>query len=164
MRNTLAICAGVIALTTFARDPASAVTSTTTFNVQIVINSECQAQSATNMNFGSTGVLTAPVDATSTINVQCTQSTPYDIGLSAGNGTGATVAARLMTSGAGNTITYSLYQNNARTVVWGDTVGATVASVGTGAVQSFTVYGRVPAQTTPPAATYTDTITVTVTY
>jgi len=49
--------------------------------------------------------------------------------------------------------------------VWGNTVGTnTVAGTGTGNSQSLTVYGNVPAQATPPAATYNDTITVTVTY
>ncbi|MCE3520182.1 spore coat protein U domain-containing protein, partial [Escherichia coli] len=35
---------------------------------------------------------------------------------------------------------------------------------GSGAAQPYTVYGRVPVQTTPAPGTYTDTITVTVTY
>ncbi|MBS0432870.1 MAG: spore coat protein U domain-containing protein, partial [Proteobacteria bacterium] len=52
-----------------------------------------------------------------------------------------------------------------RTVVWGNTIGTnTVASTGTGSAQAFTVYGQVPAQTTPPAAVYNDTVNVTVTY
>ena len=69
-----------------------------------------------------------------------------------------------MTSG-GATINYSLYNNSGRTTNWGNTIGTdTVSSTGTGASQSFTVYGRVPAQTTPAPATYSDTITVTVTY
>jgi spore coat protein U-like protein len=69
-----------------------------------------------------------------------------------------------MTNGA-NTITYSLYQDAGRTTVWGNTIGTnTVAGTGNGASQSYTVYGRVPPQTTPAAALYGDTITVTVTY
>jgi spore coat protein U-like protein len=69
-----------------------------------------------------------------------------------------------MTNGAA-TISYSLFSNAGRTTNWGNTVGTdTVASTGTGASQSFTVFGRVPPQTTPAPATYTDTITVTVTY
>jgi spore coat protein U-like protein len=49
--------------------------------------------------------------------------------------------------------------------VWGTTIGTnTVSATGNGASQSYTVYGQVPAQTTPAAAVYTDTITVTVTY
>src|SRR5262249_25674770 len=87
-----------------------------------------------------------------------------NIGLDAGLGTGATVAVRKMSNGA-NTINYSLYSDSGRTTVWGNTIGTnTVAATGNGASQSYTVYGRVPAQTTPAAAAYTYTITVTVTY
>ena len=96
--------------------------------------------------------------------MQCTNTTPYNIGLSAGTGSGSTVTTRKMTSG-GATINYSLYSNAGRTTNWGDTVGVdTVSSTGNGASQGFTVYGRVTAQTTPAPSTYTDTITVTVTY
>ena len=145
---------------------AMAVTVTTTFGVQITITNACTIVSATNMNFGSVGVIgAAGVDATSTITVQCTTSAPYNIGLSVGAGAGATVANRLMTSAATNTVAYSLYQDVAHTLVWGPTIATnTVASTGTGASQPFTVYGHVPSQTTPPAAVYNDTITVTVTY
>jgi spore coat protein U-like protein len=109
-------------------------------------------------------VLVANIDNTSTLQVQCTNTTPYNIGLDAGTGSGATVAARKMSNG-GATLIYSLYCDSARTVLWGNTVGTdTVAGIGTGASQSYNVYGRVPAQTTPVAATYTDTVTVTVTY
>jgi spore coat protein U-like protein len=49
--------------------------------------------------------------------------------------------------------------------VWGITIGTdTVSATGNGAAQTHTVYGRVPAQTTPAPATYSDTVTVTVTY
>ncbi len=47
----------------------------------------------------------------------------------------------------------------------GNTVGTnTVSGTGSGAAQNFTVFGRVPSQTTPPPATYSDTIVTTVTY
>ena len=143
-----------------------AATATTTFGVQITITNACTIVSSTNMSFGSVGVIgAAGVDATGTITVQCTQSAPYNIGLSAGTGTGATVASRLMTSGASNTVGYSLYQDAGHSLVWGTTISTdTVAGTGSGASQAITVYGHVPSQSTPPAATYNDTITVTVTY
>jgi spore coat protein U-like protein len=143
-----------------------AATVTTTFGVQITITNACTIVSATNMNFGSVGVIGASgVDATSTITVQCTSSAPYSIGLGVGTGAGATVASRLMTSGATNTVGYSLYQDIAHSLVWGTTIGTnTVAGTGSGSSQAFTVYGHVPSQPTPPAAVYNDTITVTVTY
>jgi spore coat protein U-like protein len=69
-----------------------------------------------------------------------------------------------MTNG-GNAVTYSLYFDSGRTTVWGNTIGTdTVAATGSGSSQSYTVYGRVPAQSTPGPAAYADTITVTVTY
>ena len=89
---------------------------------------------------------------------------PYNIGLSAGTATGATVTTRQMTNGAA-TVSYALYSNAGMTTNWGNTVGTdTVGGTGSGNNQSYTVYGQVPAQTTPAPATYTDTIVVTVTY
>ena len=145
-------------------DPATAATTTATFTVQMTVTSSCVINSASTLNFGSQGVLVANVDNSSTVQVQCTNTTPYNIGLDAGTGSGATVTTRKMTNGA-NTINYSLYSDSGRTTVWGNTVGTnTVSGTGNGASQNYTVYGRVPPQTTPTAATYTDTITVTVTY
>jgi spore coat protein U-like protein len=139
-------------------------TTTSTFQVQITIQANCTIVSAAALNFGTAGVLTANVDQMSTIQVQCTNTTPYNIGLDAGTGTGATVAVRKMINGA-NTINYSLYRDSGHTTVWGNTIGTdTVSATGDGTPQSYTVYGRVPPQTTPAPATYTDTITVTVTY
>jgi spore coat protein U-like protein len=141
-----------------------AATSTATFNVQVTIVATCTINSASTLNFGSQGVFTANVDQTSTIQVQCTNTTPYNIGLDAGLGSGATVAIRKMTSG-GATVNYTLYSDSGRTTVWGATIGTnTVAATGNGAAQSYTVYGRIPAQTTPAPGTYADTVTVTVTY
>jgi spore coat protein U-like protein len=143
---------------------ARAATTTTTFTVQITITTSCVINSAGTLNFGSQGVLAANVDQTSTIQVQCTNTTPYTVGIDAGASSGATVTTRKMTNGA-NTISYSLFRDAARTQNWGTTIGTdTVAGTGSGAAQNITVYGRVPTQTTPAAAVYTDTVTVTVTY
>jgi spore coat protein U-like protein len=144
--------------------PSLSATTTSTFTVQVAITASCTINSAATLNFGSQGVLAANVDQTSVLQVQCTNTTPYNIGLNAGAGTGATVAVRKLTSGA-NTVNYSLYSDTGRATVWGNTVGTdTVAATGSGAAQSYTVYGRITAQTTPAPGTYTDTITVTVTY
>jgi len=141
-----------------------AASTSSTFTVQMTLTSSCVINSASTLDFGTTGVLTANVDSSSTLAIQCTNTTPYNIGLNAGTGAGATVAVRKLTNGA-RTINYSLYTTNARTTVWGNTVGTdTVAGTGNGASQNYTVYGRVPPQTTPAPAAYTDTITITVTY
>ncbi len=144
---------------------AHAATATGSFQVSLTIQSNCVVQSASNLAFGTTGVIASSIATTNTIGVQCTNTTPYTVGLSAGSGTGATVAARQMTSAANATVAYSVYHDAAHTQVWGVTAGTdTTAGTGTGAVQNYTAYGNVPAQNTPAAGSYTDQISVTVTY
>ena len=142
-----------------------AATSTTTFTVSADVTADCSV-SANNLDFSTYDPTSSNNDdATTTIDITCTSTTPFDIGLNAGTGTGATVTTRILTNGA-STLNYSLYQDSSRTTVWGNTPATdTVSSTGTGSAQQFTVYGRLPGS--QPAAipgTYTDTITVTVTY
>lgn len=146
---------------------AQAVTSiTSTFQVRIAITATCifSTGAASDLDFGTQGVLAANVDQTSTIMVQCTNTTPYDIGLNGGS-VASSVTARQMSGPASARINYNLYRDAGRTANWGNTVGTdTLSAVATGAPVSHTVYGRVPAQTTPAAGSYADTVTVTVTY
>ena len=162
MRCSLA--ALTAAFFSFAGSGAEAATATGSFNVQVTIAATCVVTSATNLNFGTQGVLAANVDQTSTINVTCTNTTPYNIGLDKGVN-GASVTTRQMKAAGPALINYSLFSDAGRTVNWGNTVGTdTVAATGTGSAQPFTVFGRIPPQVSPLAAVYTDTITVTVTY
>lgn len=148
-----------------ASNMANAATSTGSFQVSMTIQAECKLQTASNLTFGAHGVIDTNVDSTSTIGVQCTNETPYTVGLSAGDGSGATVAARKMTSAASATVGYAVYRDANHSQVWGVTQGVDTASgTGNGAVQSFTVYGRVASQTTPASGSYSDLIAVTVTY
>jgi spore coat protein U-like protein len=143
---------------------AQAATATGSLNLSITISATCSVVSASAINFGTMGAIAANVDQTSTLTVNCSSTTPYTIGLSAGGGSGATVATRKMTSGA-NAVNYTLYRDAGRTLVWGTTIGTdTLAGTGSGANQALTIYGRVPAQTVPPPGTYNDTVTVTITY
>ena len=142
---------------------ANAATVQDQFQARITIQNDCVINSVTDLDFGTSGLLNAAVDATATISLRCTENASYDIGLD-GGGTGDT-SARQMSDGSGNTVDYQMYQDAARTVAWGNVVGTdTKSGTGTGVDDSHTIYGRVPAQATPPAGTYTDTVTVTVTY
>ena len=143
---------------------ASAAIDTENLQVQVTIVSECKVQSAPLLDFGSQGVLDSAQNGSTTIGIQCTNTTPYTVRLDAGSGAGATVADRLMTLGAA-TVSYSLFRDAAHMLVWGETDGTnTVAGTGNGAVQTLDVYGQIPAQTTPAPGLYTDTVTVTVSY
>jgi len=138
--------------------------ATSTFDVTLQILANCII-SANPLNFGSSqGVLATAVSVNTTINVTCSNTTPYNVGLNAGTGTGSTTAARLMSGTGSNTSTvaFNLYQANGSTN-WGNTQGTdTKSGTGSGTTQAITVYGVVPAQATPQPDTYKSTITATV--
>uniref|UniRef100_UPI003A83F117 Csu type fimbrial protein n=1 Tax=Sphingomonas sp. GlSt437 TaxID=3389970 RepID=UPI003A83F117 len=118
------------------------------------------------MAFGSYDPTSAvPLDASTTLLVTCTTGTVYTVALGVGGGTGATVAVRKMRNGA-NELHYALYQDSARTTLWGNTPGTDTPAAATASVTpaTLTVYGRVAASQNVPAGTYTDAVTVTVTY
>jgi len=140
------------------------------FSVNATVDPDCTV-SASPLAFGTAGVTLSAtaVDATSTISATCTLELPYSLSLNAGTGAGATVAQRKLTRTGGNeTLTYGLYSDAARSRPWGDgSAGtSTVTSTGGGVtvVRTHTVYGRLPAQATPPSGEYSDTVTVTITY
>ncbi|MEZ2223724.1 spore coat U domain-containing protein [Rhizobium sp. RCC_161_2] len=161
LSGTLLVGAAII----MTEAPAMAAVASGSMTVRITIQAECKVQTASDLDFGTKGVLDAATDQTSTIGVQCTTGQTYNVGLSAGAGSGATTAVRKMTGPGAATINYSLYRDTARTLLWGVTIGTdTLAGTGNGDVQNLTVYGRVPAQTTPAAGIYTDTVAITVNY
>ena len=141
--------------------PVRATTVTTTFAVNMTIQATCKI-SALPLAFGTySGLL---LNGSTTISITCSNTTNYSVGLDPGDGPGATVANRLMTSGDA-TVPYGLFRDAARSLNWGQTAPTdTVAGVGTGSAQVLTVYGRVTAERVVTPGTYTDVITATVTY
>ena len=120
--------------------------------------------SATTVDFGSAGVLQTAINGSGSLGVTCTASAPYTVALNGGNA-GATDPTQRKMSKSSEKITYGLYRDAARTLPWGSTAGVnTAAGTGTGLAQSITVYGQVPAQTTPSPGAYVDTVVVTLTY
>ena len=114
-----------------------------------------------NIAFGNYDVFNRVDTATTgTVKVKCAASASFTISLSAGTGT---FAARVLTSGSYK-LDYNLFTTSQDLTIWGDgTSGtATVSASGTGA--SYTVYGLIPALQNVPVGSYSDTITVTVTY
>ena len=161
----LAACAlGFLAAGAAVSYPALAGTATTTLGVSLTINAGCNV-SSTSVAFPAQTVLSSAVAQTGTVSVTCTNTTPYNVGLDQGAGSGATVSNRLMTGPGSATVTYGLYQDSAHTTVWGNTIGTnTETGTGNGSAQSLTVYGHIAAQTTPAPGAYADTVNVTVTF
>lgn len=121
--------------------------------------------SAAALDFGPIGTLDRAVDARTQLRVQCDNTTPYQIGLDAGQNGGGNVNARRMVHAGAGSVRYQLYQNPGHNLVWGDTLNVdTVKNFGNGQIQTFTLYGQVPVQPTPPAGTYTDNVTIILTF
>ncbi len=168
-RTRMLRCCAAVASAAFAMValPASPATTTSSLTVNATVTANCTV-STTAVAFGNVNVLSGTnADATGGLSVTCTNGTAWSASADAGAGTGASLATRKMVSGA-NLLNYALYTDSARTTVWGD--AATTATVkfsgtGTGAAQASTIYGRVPSgQTSVPAGSFADTVTVTVTY
>ena len=134
--------------------------ATGSFSVTATIQATCNI-SASAVAFGT--YAGAVVTASANLSVQCTNSTTYTIGLSAGTTSGATVTNRLLTGPSGRTLAYAIFSDSGHTVNWGSTSN-TLSGTGTGAVQTVPVYGRISASQYVTPGSYTDTITATITY
>jgi spore coat protein U-like protein len=118
---------------------------------------------ATSFQFGTINPLIATShDSTSIVTVTCPSLTSYTVALGPGSGT---FSQRQMSDGT-NTLDYNLYTDSAHTEIWGDGSGstATVSGQADDTGTDHTVYGRLPHQPTAVVGSYSDSITVTVTY
>jgi spore coat protein U-like protein len=147
-------------------------TSTATLSVSIVINAACAINPATLVfaPTAGTSLLTTAVNGNSTVSVTCTSGSPYSIAMD--NGANASGGQRRMNSGS-NFLNYNLYVDAARTLPWSTatnpttctTLGDCFLGTGYGSAQSVNIYGAVPTTATaPPSGTYTDTVTMTITF
>ncbi|HHN66474.1 MAG TPA: spore coat U domain-containing protein [Thermopetrobacter sp.] len=141
---------------------SGAKSATASFSVSATVQPAC-AVSATNMNFGTAGMLGANIDASNTITVTCTKGTSYRVSLSQGGGGGGP-GDRRMSGPGGQQVVYGIYRDAARTLPWGTSASNNQPGVGNGAAQTLTAYGRVPPQPTPQPGVYSDYIVVTVSY
>jgi len=167
----------MVALGALGIGAAASAADTTTFNVRLIITQACTitAAGATDVDFGSAlASSTAPVLGQGTVTAQCSVTTPYTISLNAGANpaTPGDITTRRMRHTnvavtANNFVGYQLYQDAARSVVWGATPNTnTVSGTGTGLNQQYLVYGQVanPSVNNATPGNYQDTITATITY
>jgi spore coat protein U-like protein len=132
-----------------APEKAISATATTTFQVIANVLVTCLIR-ATDLNFGDYTNLS--LSAQSQINVGCTNTAQWNVGLNAGTAPGATVTTRRMTGPAPFFLNYSLSVDPAHT------------GTGTGGEQIITIYGLLPGNQAVGAGGYVDTITATVTF
>jgi len=145
---------------TVAECSASPIKKSNYIEVRANFANTCYIGTATDMVFGSVANLGTEVLQTSMISVRCPQNTSWRVSLD--YGTSPLGTTRRMTGPGGSRITYELYRDPGRSQPWGNTQGNSVS--GTAATQDLFVYGRVPPQPVAAPGTYSDTITITLTY
>ena len=170
MKNSSSIAAAAACLAVLSSAiGAQAATSTATCPVTATVNANCTI-SATALAFGNYDPLTAnasaALNAQNTITLACVKGVAPAVGLDTGsNGTKGVGTTRAM-AGAGTFLSYELYQDAARTKVWGNSGAGldTLAAVSSTAPFGVTVYGSVPGGQAVGTGAYSDTITATVNF
>lgn len=153
---------------------AQAGTDSATFQVTATVIDSCKVVSASDIGFGNYDPAAAnnatPADASGTVQVRCTKNTAaavtLDQGTNAAAGSTCAAPSRQMADAGTDRLGYQIYKDAARTQVWGcDTTNdAAFTSAGIASPVSLTTYGRIPAGQDVPAGSYTDTVSVTVTF
>lgn len=143
----------------------AAGSDTDSFEVTATVLASCEVN-ATDLIFGNYDPVAAThVEAQTSLSVTCTNGTPYHVGLSLGDGSGASMANRRMTKDGGSqTLNYVLYKDNQHSVLWGNSGTDRVSATGDGTSDTIDVFGRIPMQQAAPAGDYSDTVVVTVSW
>jgi spore coat protein U-like protein len=141
-------------------------TATAGMPVRIEIAASC-AVSASDLNFGAyASNQNTAVQGQTAIQLVCGAGTLAEVSLDAGTGPGRNTSRRSMEQEGGrDELDYDLYQDPGRTIHWGDRSGRDTLEVQTtGVPLTIPVYGQIPGGQRVREGTYSDTITVQVTY
>ena len=166
MLKKLALAAAAVAMGAVA---AHAATATGTFTVQATILPSCTIDTLPNYNFGNIGGTSSLIRnlTPTTVQITCSNGTGYGITLSSANAAGGGGTGFNMVNGA-DLLGYRLYANSFGNPQWDGTAGGTFSGSGTGSATAISMYGEIPIQTPPvggwPNVTYTDVVTMTITY
>ena len=158
----LAAMVGVIAL----GEHGLAATATADLAMSASVTNNCTISTQA-LAFGSYDPVvanaSANLDGAGRLTVACTKGATATIGL--GSGSNASGNTRRLADGAGNYLTYELYQDSGRSSVWNGGAGTlSLTAAPTRAPRDFSVYGRIAGNQDVPAGSYADTVVATVNF
>jgi spore coat protein U-like protein len=118
--------------------------------------------STQSVNFGSYDVFSnSSLESTGNISINCDSTASYTISLSSGSGT---FSDRTLTFSSYQ-LSYNLFIDAARTMIWGDgSGGASAVSGMASTTANHIVYGRVPARQNAYVGNYNDNVNVTISF
>jgi len=104
------------------------------------------------------------VSTTANVSVTCTKTTSYTVALDAGTTSGGSLTVRKLVGGSsGDTLNYTISQDSGHTTNW-STAASAESGTGNGSAQTLVAYGNIAAGQFVTPDSYTDTVTVTLTY
>lgn len=161
MRSTLPVLTLGILATALAARPVEAATASASISVTATVQASCLA-STTATAFRT---YAAAAGAASAISVACSNSTPYNVSLSASLTPGATGTMREMSGSGGALLGYALCANSQGIVNRGQAFGAgMLANSDSGSTTALAIHGQAPAAQSATAGPFPGTVIVVVTY
>lgn len=156
------ITCSLIAASLLLSQAANAATATQNFNVTATVVNACTLSSISDLAFGNYS-FSAPSLGTTSVNVTCSLGSSYTLHINDGL-YGSSASTRKMKHGTlTDNLSYTL-SNSLAGATWGDTAGTGVTGTGLGVAVPTTIYGSVAANQTVTAGSYSDTLTMTVTF
>lgn len=173
MKNIFKI-AGMALVFSAAGAQAGPSPQTGSFNVTASVARSCSITGTSDVAFGAYDPadvnFATPLDASGSVTIRCTKNTTYDIalgqGANAASGSTCVAPLRQMASGA-ERLAYGLFSDAGRTTAWGCDASNDVTrteTTGPSSPDTVTVYGRIPAAQDVADGSYSDSVTVTVTF
>lgn len=173
IRNALAV--SLLALAAGASFQASAAETSSTFQVTATVASSCAILGASNLEFGAydpvgANATTDKTTSTPGIQVRCNGGTTARVSIDEGlnKGAGSTCAApiRAMVDGSGNKMSYDIGTavNISRSQIGCDNPRILPLTFANLETQTVGLFGAIPAAQNVPVGSYTDTLTVKVTF
>ncbi len=164
------------AATVFAVPAVEAATAGGSLTVKATVTASCVINTSSTgtetgsvLDFGSVSSFTKDVDKNtsstggSQVGVLCNNGTGWTLAMDGGSNISGTTQRR-MAGGSTEYIPYNLYSDSGYTTAIGVNTTA-LSGTGTGTLQSYDIYGRIPAGSTlPSVGAYSDTVTMTITY
>ena len=162
--TSLKLAMGAVCLAAISGPAFAASTQQTTFKVTADVTASCTIAAA-DLDFAAYDPAGSAVSGQSSITVNCTNGTTWNVGLNQGVFSGATTSTRKMTGPGSFALAYGLFTDSTHTTNWGNIVGTdTKSGTGAGVDQVLNVYGLIPGTQNVGAGHYEDTITATVTF
>lgn len=148
---------------------AGAGTSTSNMNVTATVVSSCSITAGTLAFSPYDAVTGAQVDGTAALSVSCSKGALTSITLGQGTnpalGSSDAIPLRRMKDSGTNMLSYFLYSDPTRLLLWGNTLLTGVAYIpSTSAPTNVTVYGRISALQDVPAGSYSDVVVATISF